>query len=395
MFTHKERETFSMIPRRKPYFAHNAFALSKNNEVELLEKDLEKYLALPNPVVVGQGRIGLRLILQVLKIKQGAEIIMPGYTFGALTKIIKEEGFTPIPIDIDEQTFQMSPDLVKASITSKTSAVLATHLFGEPCDINAFKKIAKKHNLFLIEDCAQSLGAKLNNKLTGTFGEIAFSSFDISKPLQGIRGGVVFSKNRKLMETIRKIRNESKNETQIPILELIRAMFGYFLIQTPVWFMLMFMFSYKKMQKKFVKAYRHGVDKRMPYSLPPLFAHIVRQNLPSFKRRLEKRREIRKIYYSLLKNNLTIQKVEKGSLGSVYMVLGHINADIFKLRRYLSWHGIDIGLGNEIADNCLRESNSNVSRVLKNSISLPIYETMIKEDVERVSKVILNFISKN
>src|SRR5688572_1681758 len=126
-----------MIPRRIPYFApktiNKLLSIQKSqdlNEVKKLESDLKKYLKIPNPVVVGQGRIGLKLILKSLAIKKGAEIIMPGYTFGTLTKVIRDAGFIPKPVDIDESSFQMSPTAASKAITRRTSAILATHLFG-------------------------------------------------------------------------------------------------------------------------------------------------------------------------------------------------------------------------------------------------------------------------
>lgn len=389
-----------MIPRRKPYFAPNTIrellTLKNYNqysqESTKLENDLKKILRLPNPVVIGQGRIGLKLILQSLGIKPGSEIIMPGYTFGTLTKVIKDAGFIPIPVDIDRDTLQMSPRAVNDAITTNTSAILATHLFGEPCDIYEFKKLAKKHKLHLIEDCAQSLGATINGKLTGTFGDAAFSSFDIAKNLQGIRGGVVFSDNKRLMNDIKLKRDKEKYGNKLPVIEIIKTMFGYFLIQTPIWYLLMYIFSYPKMQKKFVKYYRSGVNKLMPYSLPPIYARIVRNNLSSLVSRLAKRRRIRELYYYLLKDKLSFQTREEGGSGSVYMILAHIDADIFKLRRYLSYRGVDIALADEIADDCINNTNSNVVKAIRNAIGLPIYQTITKEDVRKISMHISNFL---
>ncbi len=388
-----------MIPRRIPYFAPKTiwelvgFKKTQNsNEVEKLEKGLNKYLQLPNPVVVGQGRIGLTLILKSLAIAPGSEIIMPGYTFGTLTEVIKKAGFTPRPVDIDHLSFQMSPVAAQKSINNRTGAILATHLFGEPCDIKSFQKLAKKHNLFLIEDCAQSLGATLNGKLTGTFGDAAFSSFDIAKPLQGIRGGVVFSANKKLMDKIRQTRDKNGPENISPIAEITKTLFGYYLIQTPIWPLLMFVFSYKTMQKRFVRYYRRGVNKKLPYTLPSMYAYITRQNLLSLKDRLKKRRAIRKTYYDLLNDKVEFQQTESQSLGSVYMLLAHVNTDIFKLRRYLSYRGIDIALADEIADNCLKKANSQVGSIFKYAISLPVYEELTEKNIIRISNYINQFL---
>ncbi len=390
-----------MIPRRIPYFAPKTigklirFRKYKNsNEIENLERDLKKYLNLPNPVVVGQGRIGLELILKSLGIAPGSEIIMPGYTFGTLTKVIIKAGFTPRPVDIDPDSFQMAPRAAEAAVNTRTGAILATHLFGEPCDIKSFQKIAKKYNLFLIEDCAQSIGTTLDGQLTGTFGDAAFSSFDIAKPLQGIRGGVVFSKNKKITDRVRQTRDKAKSTNKFPT-EIIGALFGYFLIQTPIWFILMFLFSYKKMQKKFVKYYRHGINKKVNYQLPPILASIVRENLPSLKDRLKKRRQIRNVYYKLLGNKLEFQTKLPGALGSVYMLLAHTKVDIFKLRRYLSYHGIDIALADEIADNCMKNTTSNTTTSLKNSIALPIYENITRNEVRKVCLYITKFVDES
>jgi dTDP-4-amino-4,6-dideoxygalactose transaminase len=140
----------------------------------------------------------------------------------------------------------------------------------------------------LIEDCAQALGTTHNGRLIGTFGNVAFSSFDISKTLQGIRGGVVFSKNKKLIKKIRDRVNAVPDVTENPIAKESRVLFGFVIIKTPFWPIAAYLFGFRKLQQLFVKAYRKNETHEFSYNLPNVYAKIVRGNLKSFKERLIK-----------------------------------------------------------------------------------------------------------
>ena len=112
------------IPRRKPYFHPKTVEkiidqTIKSDEPDKLARDLKTFLKLPNPIIVDSGRIALRLILESAEIPKGSEIIMPGYTFGILTKSIESSGFKPVPVDINPLTFQIDPKKVKDSISKK------------------------------------------------------------------------------------------------------------------------------------------------------------------------------------------------------------------------------------------------------------------------------------
>ncbi len=392
-----------IIPRRIPYFPPNVLSkllrssINQKDQISInknVERLLERDIGIPNPILVASGRIGLVLILKNSGIKKGSEIIMPGYTFGLLTKIIKRAGFIPKPVDIDYENYQMSSHEIEKAITKNTSSILATHLFGENCDIIKIKKIAKKNKLFLIEDCAQSLGAKLNGQLVGTFGDAAFSSFNIAKPLQSIIGGVVFSKDKDLIQKIRNNIQKKKSNIFSFLSDIKTGLFGYFVTRTIIWPIAMFVFSFKSTQRKFVEFYRHDeLKKNPPVTLHPLISSLLSENINTFKKRLIRRRKIRSIYTSLLKNYVSFQKIQKGSKGSVYMIVGHVKCDIFKLRRYLSLNGIDIALADEIADDCLNQDGSSIKRAILDSIALPIYENLTKKDIIYISNKIKWFIN--
>lgn len=391
-----------IIPRRKPYFPPNIlvdlvkFSFSKNQdgEVKMLEKDLKHRLGIPNPIVISSGRIGLYLILKASGLKKGSEIIMPGYTFGLLTNFIKKAGFTPIPVDIDPYTFQMSPVAIEKAVTKKTRAILATHLFGEPCDILKIQRITKKYKLFLIEDCAESLGAKNNGKLTGTFGDISLSSFNIAKPLQGITGGLIFGKNKKIITKIRKLILKMPVGVDATKKVVVRGLIGHFLSQTFLWPMLMYIFSFDLFRNLLVTSYRsHDNTKIVSTFLPPYLAHITRLNLVKFKERLVKRKQIRSFYKKHLGNVLDFQKSYSKTYSSNYMIVAKVKTDPLLLRRYLALNGVDIAIKDEVADNCMESNESNITKINNTLIALPVYEKLTEKHIRFVAKIIKNFLS--
>lgn len=392
-----------LIPRRKPFFNHNIVKSilcfyrdntgSKQTEISKLEKKLSEELKIPNSVVLSSGRAGLQLILQNAQLREGSEIIIPSYTFGILVDVIKNAGFVPKPTEIDMSTCQIDIDKIKDNISAKTKAIIATHLFGEPCNIGRIIEIAKKHKLYVIEDCAQSLGAISNKKPVVTFGNISFSSFNIAKPLQGISGGIVFGKDKKTIHKIRKTVEHSEYSKSGVFLETFKMLFGYFLTQTILWFVLMFILSYKIPQKIFVIFYRQGeLRKTDSFLLHPLFAKVIRSNLDGFNKRTIRRRQIRSLYKMLLKKYMVFLKVNKNDKGTVDMLIAKVPCDVLKLRGYLAVRGIDIGIKNEIADDISNKPSSQTSRFVKNLISLPIYETMTNKEIIYVCHAIIGYI---
>jgi dTDP-4-amino-4,6-dideoxygalactose transaminase len=389
-----------IIPRRIPYFPPDiinnlinfAFLKEKDEEIKKLETDLEKKLGVPNPVVVSSGRIGLYLILKASNLKSGSEIIIPGYTFGVLKNFISKAGFKPVPVDADPNTFQMDVTAIKKAVTKQTSAILATHLFGNPCDIIKIKDIAKNHNLLLVEDVAESLGATVNGKLVGTYGDISLSSFNIAKPLQGITGGLIFGKNLKIIDKVKKLIQEMPNGEDVTTKEVIRGLVGYFISQTLIWPMLMYFFSYESIRKAFVKTYRSGENKKgISVRLPPYLAHITRLNLKDFKKRFEKRRKIKDLYVKYLGQVINFQKSYPKSLSTVYMIVAKLDANVLLLRRYLAIQGIDIAINDEIADNILPNKQSAISNFYNKLVAFPVYESLTEEDIRKISKAVKNF----
>ena len=158
-----------------------AFILGPN--VQAFEKEAAQYLGVKHAIGCASGTDALHLALRAEGIGPGDEVITSAFTFIATAEAIKYVGATPVFVDIDPGTFNITPENIVKAITPKTKAVMPVHLFGQPADLPAIKAICEKNGLKLIEDCAQSFGATVNNQQTGSFGDAAGFSFFPSKNL--------------------------------------------------------------------------------------------------------------------------------------------------------------------------------------------------------------------
>jgi len=185
--------------------------------VQLLKTKLEDYLGVKNLVLVANGTLALHLALKALELK--GEIITTPFTFSATTNVILWEGLAPVFADIDPETFNIDPKEVEKKITRKTSAILATHVYGNPCDVDELGEIAHKYNLKLIYDAAHAFGVEYKHQSVLNYGDISTLSFHATKVFSTIEGGAVVVKNQELFEKLRLLRNhgiKSEEEVLLP-----------------------------------------------------------------------------------------------------------------------------------------------------------------------------------
>jgi dTDP-4-amino-4,6-dideoxygalactose transaminase len=176
-------------------------------EVSYFEKEFANYIGAEYCVGLASGLDALWIAFRLLGIGRGDEIIAQANTYIASVMGITMNGATPVLIEPDEY-FNLDPAKVKEAITPRTKAILAVHLYGQACDMEEICSIAKKHKLFVVEDCAQSHGAKQHSRMTGTFGDIGCFSFYPSKNLGAFGdGGAVIVKTKELAEKFRVYRN--------------------------------------------------------------------------------------------------------------------------------------------------------------------------------------------
>ncbi|MGL5720920.1 MAG: DegT/DnrJ/EryC1/StrS family aminotransferase [Brevinema sp.] len=176
-------------------------------EVASFEEEWAKYLGVSHSLGIDNGLNALILAVRALKIGAGDEVIVPSNTFIATVMSISMNGATPIFVEPDEY-FCIDASKIEEAITPKTKAIMPVHLYGQSCDMDKIMEIAQKHNLFVIEDCAQSHGAHCNGKMTGTFGDINAFSFYPGKNLGCFGdGGAITTDNAEHAQTIKVLRN--------------------------------------------------------------------------------------------------------------------------------------------------------------------------------------------
>lgn len=183
----------------------NNWVTNKGEFVIKLEKELERYLKIKNLLAVANGTLAMQLAFKALKLK--GEVITTPFTFPATTNSLIWEGLKPVFADIDPQTFNIDPKEIEKKITKKTSAILAVHVFGNPCDVEAIEKIANKHKLKVIYDSAHVFGVEFKGRSILSWGDINTLSFHAAKIFHTVEGGAVICKNQKINKRIDLLRN--------------------------------------------------------------------------------------------------------------------------------------------------------------------------------------------
>jgi dTDP-4-amino-4,6-dideoxygalactose transaminase len=189
-------------------------------EVKAFEEEMAAYCGTKYAVGVASGTDALHLALLAIDLKPGDEVITTPFTFIATAEVITHCGATPVFVDIDPRTFNLDPSGIERAVTKKTRAILPVHLYGQPADMGSILEIARKHDLKVIEDCAQSLGAEYGDKKVGSLGEAGCFSFFPSKLLGAYGdGGMVATNDASIAEQVRVLRNHgghSKYHNVIP-----------------------------------------------------------------------------------------------------------------------------------------------------------------------------------
>lgn len=177
-------------------------------EVEAFENQFAAYCEMEHCIGVGSGLDALQLILRGYGIGIGDEIIVPAHTFIATWMAVSQVGAKPVAVDVDEQTYNINPDLIEPSITKKTKAIIVVHLYGQPADMDAINALARKYGLKVIEDAAQAHGARYKECRVGSLGDAAGFSFYPGKNLGAFGdGGAVVSNDYELLDRVRVLRN--------------------------------------------------------------------------------------------------------------------------------------------------------------------------------------------
>jgi perosamine synthetase len=179
------------------------------------EKKFADYVGTKQAVAVNSCTAALHLALRAIDIKAGDEVIVPDLTFAATANAAIFCGAKPVFADIDEKTFNISPQDVLERITARTKAIVPVHYGGQPCDMSEIMEIAEDHQLSIVEDCAHSLGSTYKDQQTGTFGKVGCFSFYPTKMITTLEGGMATTNDEKAADRMRILREHGMSRTAI------------------------------------------------------------------------------------------------------------------------------------------------------------------------------------
>ncbi len=208
------------IPIAKPYIDDRdrkivasvlkSDVISGGPYLEKFENNFAIYVGIQGSCAVSSGTAGLHLAVKALGIGKGDEVITSPFSFIASSNCLLYEGAKPVFVDIEETTFNMDPIKIESAITKRTRAILVVHIFGQTAQMDQIMKIAKKHNLKIIEDACESLGATYKGKMAGTFGDIGVFAFYPNKQMTTGEGGMLVTSSEKYLKLFKSLRNQGR-----------------------------------------------------------------------------------------------------------------------------------------------------------------------------------------
>src|SRR6202166_1824388 len=184
--------------------------LSLGPKLEEFEQATARYIGTSHAIAVNSGTSGLHLCIRALGISDGDEVIAPSFTFIAVANALRYERATPVFVDIDPTTLNLDPSRIEEAITPRTRAIVVVHTFGLPAALAEILEIARRHQLFVIEDACEALGAEYAGRRVGSFGDAGVFGFYPNKQITTGEGGVIVTNDPRIAVLARKLRNQGR-----------------------------------------------------------------------------------------------------------------------------------------------------------------------------------------
>ncbi len=420
---------FPVLPRRRifgyPGMFKDCLKMFLRNQVKegdwvaKFENKFAQYIGIKYAIAVSSGRMGLGLILQGLALDHHAEVILPAYTDSSVPSTILKLGLKPVFADINPGNHNIDTSKMEEKITEKTKAIIATHLFGRPCDLDRILEIAQKYNLIVIEDCAHSIGTEYLTQIpdkkwrkVGTFGRAAFFSFSATKILNTFGGGMITTNDQALAEKIKNKINKFSYPGRFTILKKVTFTFILWLLTRPAIFTLTgfpiirllsvlrydILNLYNKTIKKPIKSeYKN-------FKFTNLQAFVGLQQLKNIdllnRRHVANAHLLKKLSGDTVAADFSLRKDVKiledvPSTKPTYYFFVMVAAD-FNLRRNLLKKRIDTG--EKIMRNCAelfgsKERCPETEQAITHSLQIPIYFPLGEGDISHIANAIKNSLA--
>jgi perosamine synthetase len=176
--------------------------------IQRFERAIAGYVGTRYAAAVANGTVALHVALVALGVREGDEVIVPTFAYVAVANAVTQAGATPVFVDCDESRWTLDPGAMARAITPRTRAVIVVHQYGQPADLDAIVSLARTHGLFVIEDCAEALGARVHGQHVGTMGDVATFSFYGNKTITTGEGGMVVTNDFALHDRVQRLRGQ-------------------------------------------------------------------------------------------------------------------------------------------------------------------------------------------
>jgi len=369
-----------------------------NDQIRLLEEKFAELIGVKHSMAVSSGRISLEAILKALDFPKEGQVILPAYTYHSVPDAIRNMGLIPVFVDIDPQDNNLDVHDVENKFTDKTVAVLATHIFGHPCDLEKLVALCDKKGVPLLEDCAHTLGGKFKSKNVGSFGKAAFFSFGATKTFNTYGGGMITCDDDQLASRIKEILDSHKKpdkngliKTMVSFsaLHFLTKRWPFTLLLYPgLWLIDLLNFDLIKLYSGTFKKTAESISVPARYS--NLQAALAISQLSRFEKDNARRRENAKALLETLRPEIKrVTPIEGAESVWYFFAVGVENRA--EIAKKLFAEGIDTG--KHIMENCAAISGDRTPFPetewwYENSLQIPIYPPLTPRDMRKIAKAI-------
>jgi len=328
-------------------------------ETESFESEFKEYIGVKHAVACANGTAAILLALEALGIRENDEVIVPSHTAFPTIEPILNIKAKPIFVEVDEKTYTLDINEVKERINNKTKAVIAVHLYGHPAELNSLKEICNEKNIYLIEDCAQAVGAEYNGKKVGSIGDVGCFSFYPSKNMTVCGdGGMVVTNSDEIREKVAMLKNHGMKTRYENVL------LGY------------------------------------NFRISEIAAALGREQLKKLDGFNEKRRKIVELYWKYLPENLTLP-CEEGYAKHVYHLYVVRSNERDRLKEFLEKNNIKSEIHYPIPGHLQPVMSDKykiklpvTEKIVSEILSLPMHTKLSEEDIKTICGKIKEFYGK-
>ena len=240
--------------------AFKTYITNNRSKISEFEQNISEYIGCEHGILTYSGRTALYVLLKAYELKKNDEIIMPAYMCETVSQLLIDMGFRLNFVDMENDTYNISIDDLTEKVNKNTKAIIAVHMFGNPCDIKSVMEIANDHNLIVIEDAAQAMGAEYNGRKVGAISDSGFFSFGRGKPITAMGGGAIVTNNDKIAKKAREICNSFKKQKKRERISIFFKLLGYSSIRNRIFYHLIHKHVRKDTLRKDINITNLGFD---------------------------------------------------------------------------------------------------------------------------------------